>query len=157
MIGSVGNPSATPLPQRLSLITLGVADLARSRRFYEGLGFTAAPGSEEGVAFFDMNGVILALYSGRALAEDANVPHTEPSFRGVSCAINVASEAEVGAALDFVAARGARVTQPAAKAFWGGYLGYFSDPDGHLWEVAYNPFWPLDESGRPQLPGRNGS
>jgi uncharacterized protein len=141
------------IPQRLSLVTLGVADVAASRRFYEGLGFRAAGGEAEGVAFFDMNGVLLAVFGRDDLAEDANAKvESGDACSRVSLAINLESEAAVDAAMTSAARSGGRVTQPARKVFWGGYAGYFADPDGFLWEIAYNPFWPLDEHGRPQLP-----
>ena len=141
------------MPQRLSLVTLGVADVAASRQFYEGLGFRAADVDSADVAFFDMNGVLLALFGRKDLAEDAAVA-VEGGGAGsrMSLAINLDSEAAVDAAMAFAAAKGGRVTQPARKVFWGGYAGYFADPDGFLWEIAYNPFWPLDAHGRPQLP-----
>jgi uncharacterized protein len=141
------------LPQKLTLVTLGVADVAVSRRFYEGLGFRAAGVDSEDVAFFDMNGVVLAVFGCDDLAEDANVKvESGGGHSRISLAINLDSEAAVDAAMAFAAERGARVTQAARKVFWGGYAGYFADPDGFLWEIAYNPFWPLDEQGRPQLP-----
>lgn len=144
------------LPQKLSLVTLGVADVAASRRFYEGLGFRAAGVDDEGVAFFDLNGVVLALFGRGGLAEDANAPlESGEGFSRMSFAINLESEAAVDAAMAFAAEQGGRITQPARKVFWGGYAGYFADPDGFLWEIAYNPFWPLDELGRPQLPPPN--
>lgn len=142
----------TRLPQRLSLITLGVVDVARSRTFYEALGLKAAAFDSTDVAFFDMNGVILGVFGRDALAEDANVMAEGCGFAGVSLAINLDSESAVDAVMASVAARGARITQPARKVFWGGYAGYFRDPDGFLWEIAHNPLWPLDEHGRPQLP-----
>lgn len=141
------------IPQKLTLVTLGVADVAVSRRFYEGLGFRAADFDNEGVAFFDMNGVVLAVFGHGDLAEDANAElEAGAKYSRMSLAINLESEAAVDAAMDFAARQGGRVTQPARKVFWGGYAGYFADPDGFLWEIAYNPFWPLDEHGRPQLP-----
>lgn len=141
------------MPQRLSLVTLGVADVAASRRFYEGLGFRAADFDSADVAFFDMNGVLLGLFGRKDLAEDAAV-EAENGAAGsrMSLAINLDSEAAVDTAMAFAAEKGGRVTQPARKVFWGGYAGYFADPDGFLWEIAYNPFWPLDAHGRPQLP-----
>lgn len=142
----------TPLPQHLSLVTLGVADVAASRAFYEGLGFKASPFDNTEVAFFDMNGTILALFGRAALAEDASVAEAGAGFRGVSCAFNLASEAAVDTAFAFVEAKGGRIVKPPHKVFWGGYSGYFADPDGHLWEIAHNPFWPFDAHGRPQLP-----
>lgn len=141
------------VPQRMSLVTLGVADVAASRRFYEGLGFRAADVDNADVAFFDMNGVLLALFGRKDLAEDAGVTVESGGVGArMSLAINLDSEAAVDAAMAFAAEQGGRVTQPARKVFWGGYAGYFADPDGFLWEIAYNPFWPLDEHGRPQLP-----
>lgn len=140
------------LPQRLSLVTLGVADVGRSRAFYEALGLRPAAFDSPGVAFFDMNGVILAVFGREALAEDANVMAEGQGFSGIALAINVDSAAAVDEVLASVAARGARITQPARTVFWGGYSGYFRDPDGYLWEIAHNPFWPLDEHGRPVLP-----
>jgi catechol 2,3-dioxygenase-like lactoylglutathione lyase family enzyme len=141
------------LPQKLTLVTLGVADVAASRRFYEGLGFRAAGIDNAGVAFFDMNGVVLGVFGREDLVEDANT-RIESGDRSprISLAINLESEAAVDAAMAFAARQGGRVTQPAGKVFWGGYAGYFADPDGFLWEIAYNPFWPLDAEGRPQLP-----
>ena len=141
------------IPQRMTLVTLGVADGAVSRRFYEGLGFRAAGFDSEGVAFFDMNGVVLAVFGREDLAEDANAKLESGSAHArMSLAINLESEAAVDAAMAFAAGHGGRITQPARKVFWGGYAGYFADPDGFLWEIAYNPFWPLDADGRPQLP-----
>lgn len=140
------------LAQKLTLVTLGVADVAASRRFYEGLGFKTSGKDQDGVAFFDMNGVLLALFGREDLAEDAAVAvETGSAPSRISLAINLESEAAVDAAMAFAEKKGGRVTQPARKVFWGGYAGYFADPDKFLWEVAYNPFWPLDEHGRPQL------
>lgn len=141
------------LPQKLTLVTLGVADVAASRRFYEGLGFRAAELDSEGVAFFDLNGLVLAVFGRDDLAEDANAKlESGGGYSRISLAINLESETAVDAAMTFAAEQGGRITQPARKVFWGGYAGYFADPDGFLWEIAYNPFWPLDEHGRPQLP-----
>ena len=137
---------------RLSLVTLGVADIAMARRFYETLGFKASAASQDSVTFFDAGGVVLALFGRAALAEDAHVADSPPAFPGVSLAHCVASEAEVDAVLAEAAAAGAKLLKPGQKAFWGGYSGYFADPDGHLWEVAYNPFFPLDAAGRVALP-----
>lgn len=141
------------LPQKMTLVTLGVADVAVSRRFYEGLGFRAAGFDNEGVAFFDMNGVVLAVFGRDDLAEDAGVSVEDgQAFSRISLAINLDSESAVDAAMAFAASKGGRIVKPARKVFWGGYAGYFADPDGYLWEIAFNPFWPLDEHGRPQLP-----
>ena len=141
------------LPQKMTLVTLGVTDVTISRRFYEGLGFRPADFDNDGVAFFDMNGVVLAVFGRDELAEDAGVTVEKgDAFSRISLAINLDSEAAVDAAMAFVSSKGGRVTQSARKVFWGGYAGYFADPDGYLWEIAYNPFWPLDADGRPQLP-----
>jgi catechol 2,3-dioxygenase-like lactoylglutathione lyase family enzyme len=140
------------VPQRLSLVTLGVADVARSRTFYESFGWRPADFDNADVAFFDMNGVILSLFKREALAADARVQDDGAGFRATSLAINLDSEAAVDDAMAEIASKGGRIVKPAHKAFWGGYLGYFADPDDHLWEVAYNPFWPADAYGRPQLP-----
>jgi catechol 2,3-dioxygenase-like lactoylglutathione lyase family enzyme len=137
---------------RLTLVTLGVADVARARRFYETLGFVASGASQESVAFFPAGGVVLALWARKALAEDAGIEDSAGGFAGVALAHNARSEAEVDAVLAEAVAAGAKLVKPAHKVFWGGYSGYFADPDGHLWEVAYNPGWPLDGDGRIVLP-----
>ncbi|MDX2203972.1 MAG: VOC family protein [Hyphomicrobiaceae bacterium] len=138
---------------RLSLVTLGVADVARARDFYERMGFVASPASNDGVAFFRAGGVVLALFGRGPLAADAGVADDGPcAFTGVALAHNVASEPEVDAALAAAAAAGGRIVKSAQRAFWGGWSGYFADPDGHLWEVAHNPAFPLDASGGIVLP-----
>lgn len=147
------------LPQRLTMVTLGVRDMARSRAFYQALGFARADFASETVTFFDMNGVVLGLYAHDALAADANVPPGDPpapgtadGFRGVTMSINMESPAAVDEALNFSIACGASLPKPAEKTHWGGYSGYFADPDGHLWEIAYNPHAPLDDNGHMPLP-----
>lgn len=127
---------------RISLITLGVADLARSIRFYrDGLGLPMRE-SPPGVAFFETRGTWLSLFPREALAKDAGVALEGTGFRGFALAHNVRSEAEVDATLALAVAAGATLVKPAQKVFWGGYSGYFADPDGFLWEVAHNPhFW----------------
>lgn len=138
---------------RINLVTLGVTNMERSRAFYERLGFVASSASNAGVTFFEANGIALGLFGHDALAEDAKVSATEvPKFRGVSLAWNAQSEAAVDAIIDHARAIGALILKPAEKVFWGGYSGYFADPDGHLWEVAYNPSFPLDAGGHLQLP-----
>lgn len=137
---------------RLSLITLGVVDVARARQFYEAMGLTASSASQAEVAFFQLGNVVLALFGRADLAKDANVPDSRPGFSGVALAWNVPSEREVDEALAQAVAAGGQLVKPASKVFWGGYSGYFSDPDGHLWEVAWNPFFPLDSAGRVSLP-----
>lgn len=132
---------------RISMITLGVNDLAKSIHFYEvGLGFPRMDSPPE-VAFFTLNGTWLGLFSRISLAEDARVSHEGTGFKGFSLSHNVASEAEVDAVFAQAIAAGATATKRPQKVFWGGYCGYFQDPDGHLWEIAYNPhFWvgPVD-------------
>ena len=98
-----------------------------------------------------MGGVLLGLYSWDALAEDAKVPPEGTGFRGIAIAHNARDKEEVDRILDTAKAAGATIQKPAEEVFWGGYSGYFADPDGHLWEVAFNPFWPLDDDGRPQI------
>ena len=137
---------------RITLITLGVADVARSRRFYETLGFVTSSASQESVAFLSAGGVVLALWNRKSLADDAGVEDTVPGFAGMALAHNARSETEVDKVLDEARAAGGRLVKKAHKVFWGGYSGYFADPDGHLWEVAYNPYWPLNAEGRVQLP-----
>lgn len=127
---------------RISMITLGVRDLARAVSFYQdGLGFPRMPSPPE-VAFFTLDGTWLGLYGRAALAEDAGVPASGNGFAGFALAHNVVSEAQVDAVMGQAVAAGATLVKPAQRAFWGGYSGYFADPDGHLWEVAHNPlFW----------------
>ena len=142
------------IPAAVSLVTLGVTDVAASTRFYLDLGFELSSASVPGeVSFFHTAGGVLALWDERALADDAAVAAgTAHAGRGVSLAVNVASEAAVDEALARAQASGARITRAARAVDWGGYNGYFADPDGHLWEIAYNPFWPLDDRGLPVLP-----
>lgn len=143
----------TGMRPKLNLVTLGVDDLARALRFYrDGLGWPVSSASTEDVAFLPLGGVVLALWSRRSLAEDAHVAEHGGGFRGAALAHNVASPEEVDEALRVAERAGAVITKPAAKAFWGGTSGYFCDPDGHLWEVAHNPFWPLDARGEIVLP-----
>ena len=137
---------------RLTLVTLGVDDMQRARRFYEALGFKASSASQESVTFFDAGSVVLGLYGRAALADDAQVENSKPGFSGISLAHNVASETEVDAVIAEAVAAGGRLVKAAHKVFWGGYSGYFADPDGHLWEVAYNPFMPLNDVGQLTLP-----
>ena len=127
---------------RISMITLGVSDLAKSVKFYEeGLGFPRMDSPPE-VAFFTLNGTWLGLYGRDALAEDATVSPEGRGFESFTLAHNVESEAEVDAVMDQAVRAGAELVKPPQKVFWGGYSGYFKDPEGHLWEVAHNPlFW----------------
>ncbi len=138
---------------RLNLVTLGVADIAASRSFYQRLGFVASPAGNDDVAFFDANGIVLGLFGHDALARDAGLPPAPPpAFRGVSLAWNARDEAEADAIIAHAVACGASLVKAPHKVFWGGYSGYFADPDGHLWEVAFNPFFPLSREGRIELP-----
>jgi predicted lactoylglutathione lyase len=136
---------------RLTLITLGVADVTRARAFYEALGFKAAKASQESVAFMPAGGVVIALWGRASLAEDATVADTKPGFSGVALAHNARSEADVDKAIEEAVAAGAKLIKPAQKTFWGGYAGYFADLDGHLWEVAHNPYFKLDAKGCVEL------
>ncbi len=138
---------------RINFVTLGVADMVRARGFYERLGLKASAASNADVTFFDVNGVVLALFGHQALAEDAHLTATPaPAYRGVALAWNATSEAEADAVIAHAVSCGARLVKTAEKVFWGGYSGYFADPDGHLWEVAYNPSMPLNPQGRIELP-----
>jgi uncharacterized protein len=140
---------------RISLITLGVTDMPRARRFYEALGFVASSASQPAVTFFRAGAVALGLYGRNDLATDAHVPDRPTGFAAVTLAWNVDSESEVDVVLARAAACGATILKPAEKVFWGGTTGYFADLDGHLWEVAYNPGFPLDAEGRIELPAPN--
>lgn len=132
--------------QRISLITLGVDDVARARAFYErGLGWTPTQ-SAEGVVFYQLPGVALALFGRDDLAEDAR-HRIDGRFSGITIAINQRTEADVDAVLAQAQAAGATILKPAEKVFWGGYSGYFADLDGHVWEVAVNPHWTINDDG----------
>ena len=138
------------VPARVSLVTIGVTDLDRARAFYDALGFPRV-GDDDGVAFYRTGGALLSLYPLEALADDAGLSRHREGFSGVSLAINLASEAEVDKAFAHVTSIGATILTPAEHVFWGGYRGYFADPDGNAWEIAYNPHWPLDDRGLPIL------
>ncbi len=142
------------MEQRLSVVGLEVADIPRSRDFYEtGLGWRVSSRSNEQIVFLQLGGIVLSLFPERLLAEDATVADDRRgSFRGVTLAYNTRSRDEVDSVLQFAADAGARIVKPAQEVFWGGYSGYFADPDAHLWEVAWNPFWELSESGELLLP-----
>ena len=138
--------------QTISFITLGVANLAVSRAFYAALGWQESSGSQPGIAFFNAGSVVFALFQRAALAEDANVSAAGNGFPGFTLAHNVASQAAVDRLLAEAVAAGGRLVRPADKVFWGGYRGYFADPDDFLWEVCWNPSFPLDEHGHARLP-----
>jgi len=139
------------MEQRISLITLGVADVGRARTFYEQLGW---PGQEiEETVFFQAGGLALVLWGRGKLAADAGVEGAGAAgFSGLALAHNVRSRAEVDQVLTDAADAGAEITQPARETFYGGYAGYFRDPDGHLWEIAWNPGFTLNPDGSLTLP-----
>lgn len=139
------------MKQAISFITLGVTDLARSRRFYRALGWQESSGSEATVAFFQAGSVAFALFGRDALAEDARVSSNGSGFPRFTLAHNVATEAEVDTLIQEAVAAGGNLVLAGEKAPWGGFRGYFADPDGFLWEVCFNPFFPLDEHGFVQL------
>ncbi len=160
----------------LHLVTLGVADLEKAVAFYTAMGLARRDQGSDKVAFFDAGGVVLSLFDRGALAADAGLSdaatptgedaadvdrqsaagadpaHPNRSFSGIALAFNVADEESVARVIAKAEAVGATVLKPPQRVFWGGFSGYFADPDGHLWEVAHNPFWPLDTAGRPVLP-----
>ena len=140
------------MEQRVSLITLGVADLARARAFYEALGWTTRAGADDDVVFFQTGGMIVALWGRTELADDSGVEDTG-GWGGVTLAHNVRTPAEVDAVIDEARAAGATVPRAGAETFWGGYSGVFVDPDGHPWEVAHNPHWTVAEDGSTLLGG----
>tara|TARA_R110001599_G_scaffold52949_3_gene148137 strand:+ start:3225 stop:3674 length:450 start_codon:yes stop_codon:yes gene_type:complete len=138
--------------QRLSIITIGVKDHAALTQFYETvIGFRNV--GPEGMTMFNMGGFVLGLWEEDKLAKDAGLPDNRAGdFKSVALAYNARSIEEVDGIFDRLKAAGVSVTTPPHKAFWGGYSGYFADPEGNAWEVAYNPFWTLDEAGRVVLP-----
>ena len=140
------------MKQAISFVTLGVGDLARSRQFYAALGWKESSSSNADIAFFQAGSVAFALFQREALAEDANVAAQGSGFSGFTLAHNVESEEAVVNTIAEAVAAGATLVRPADKVFWGGFRGYFSDPDGFLWEVCWNPFVTLDSEGHVQLP-----
>jgi catechol 2,3-dioxygenase-like lactoylglutathione lyase family enzyme len=142
--------SATDL--RLSLVTLGVEDVERAARFYEALGMKRRMRKFEGVAFFDAGGVVFGLFGRADLAKDASVDDSKPGFSGITLAFNVKDEPVVDAVIATAARMGGKILKGTQRAFWGGYHGYFSDPDGHIWEVAHNPGFSFDVRGQLVLP-----
>jgi catechol 2,3-dioxygenase-like lactoylglutathione lyase family enzyme len=137
---------------RISIVTLGVDDLERAVAFYEAMGFKAGMKVPGDVAFFQMGGMLLALWPRAKLAADAGVEDSRPGFSGVTLAYNTRSDAEVTDVLAAAEKAGGRIVKPAQRAFWGGWYGYFADTEGHLWEVAHNPDFPIDAEGRISLP-----
>jgi catechol 2,3-dioxygenase-like lactoylglutathione lyase family enzyme len=137
---------------RISIVTLGVDDLDRAVRFYEQMGLKAGMKVPGDVAFFQMGGTLLALWPREKLAADAGVEDSRPGFSGAALAYNTRSDAEVSEVLAAAEKAGGRIVKPAQRAFWGGWYGYFADTEGHLWEVAHNPDFPIDAEGRISLP-----
>lgn len=137
------------MEQRISLVTLGVADLEKAKRFYEALGWQAAEGPED-VVFFQAGGIVFGLWSRQSLAEDSGVTDTG-GWGGVTLAYNVGSPEEVDQVMEEARAAGAVIAREGADTFWGGYSGCFIDPDGHPWEIAHNPYWTVTEDGRTLL------
>ena len=142
------------MEQRVSLITLGVADVAEATAFYERLGWKRSEAnSNDSVSFFQLGGIIFGLYGAQALADDIGIEYSDRiGFNNVALAYNARSKPEVDQVLEQARAAGAVLVKRAADTFWGGYAGYFDDPDGHHWEVAWNPFFPIDDTGAITLP-----
>jgi len=138
-------------PMRISLVTLGVEDLARSKAFYAALGWEPAE-EAEGAAFYRLDGMALGLFGRAALAEDQGRPGAALGTGAMTLAQNFPDRGAVDAAFARAEAAGASVLKLPEPVFWGGYSGYWADPDGHVWEMAHNPFWPLDADGRLSLP-----
>jgi uncharacterized protein len=137
--------------QRVSLVTLGVDDLARARAFYEALGWKTGATPAEDVVFFQAGGMIVGLWGREQLTEDGGVEDLG-GYGGVTLAYNARDRAEVDAVIEEARAAGATIAREPGEAFWGGYTAVFVDPDGHPWEVAHNPHWELDTQGRVSLP-----
>ena len=140
------------MEQRLSLVTLGVADLARARGFYGALGWHSSSSADLDVVFFQAGGIVVALWGRDQLAEDT-VVEDRGGWGGITLAYNTRTRDEVDEVLADAERAGGRVRRPGAETFWGGYSGVFSDPDGHCWEVAHNPFWSVTDDGATLLPG----
>jgi uncharacterized protein len=137
---------------RISIVTLGVSDLERSREFYERLGWRRSSMGGEGIVFFQAGGIALALYPRAELAKDANLAAAGSGFGGMTIAYNARSKEEVDTVLAEAKAAGAKILKPAEEAFWGGYSGYFADLDGFPWEAAWNPYLAIEANGSVRLP-----
>jgi catechol 2,3-dioxygenase-like lactoylglutathione lyase family enzyme len=141
------------VPAKINIVTLGVDDLERSVAFYAALGWTRSSASNEQIVWFVTRGSVLGLFPFQELAEDATLAAVRPvGFGGVTLAINVPTAEEVQPALEAAAAAGGTIVKPATRADWGGVSGYFADPDGYPWEIAWNPFFPLDDQGLIEMP-----
>ena len=148
-----GHPGTPPLPGHVTMVTLGVANLERATKFYEAIGFQCSAASQPGISFMISSTVVVGLFPIDELSKDAAIDVGTPGHGAVAIAQNGHSEADVDRAMTQAERAGAKITKSAQKVFWGGYSGYFADLDGHLWEVAYNPFAELDNNGRMNLPG----
>lgn len=138
-------------PQRVTLITLGVADLGRAKAFYAAMGWT--PAADEGeVVFYQMNGMVLGFFGLEPLAKDQGRPDAKLGTGAMTLAQNFTTDAQVDAAYALALKAGATSLKAPEKVFWGGYSGYYADPDGHVWEVAQNPFWDVSPDGSLTLP-----
>ncbi len=136
------------MEQRLTIVGLGVNDLEVSSAFYEEkFGWKKMGSSNEDITFFQLNGILLSLYPKEKLAKDATVSPKGEGFKGFSLAYNTRSEAEVDELITTLKGKGVKIVKQPEKVFWGGYSGYIADPDDNLWEIAFNPFLPLDENG----------
>jgi uncharacterized protein len=140
------------MEQRFSIVTLGVSNLQRSRDFYQRLGWRRSAASNNDIVFFQAGGAALALYPRAELAKDANISAEGHGFAGFTIAYNARTKEEVDAVLAAAEAAGARILKPAQEAFWGGYSGYFADPDNFAWEVAWNPYFSIADDGSLTLP-----
>ena len=140
------------MEQRITVITLGVDDLERSTAFFERLGWRRSVRQAQGVSFFQCGSVALSLFPRSELAKDAGISPKGEGFDGFAIAYNTRLKEDVDAVLAEAKSAGADIVKPSQEAFWGGYSGYFRDLDGHLWEVAWNPSFPLDDRGAVRLP-----
>jgi len=141
------------IPARVSLVTLGVSDVVRATAFYQALGWPLSPASVPGeVSFFNTDGGLLALWGRDDLARDSGLMNTVTGVGQAAIAMNLDDRAQVDAAFEEIEAAGGTIIKLPVETDYGGYGGYFADPDGHLWEVAHNPHWPIGDDGRPALP-----
>ena len=140
------------MPAHVTLVTLGVKDVAIATSFYEAVGFRRSSASNDAVSFFQAGPLVLSVFGRAALADDAGLPAKGSGFRGVSLAMNLPSEEAVDAEFGRWVAAGATAVKEPQRAFWGGYTGYLADPDGHLWELAFNPGMPVRPDGTMELP-----
>jgi uncharacterized glyoxalase superfamily protein PhnB len=136
------------MEQRITIISLGVENLETSTKFYlDCFGWQKTAQSNDDITFIKLNGSLLSLYNREKLAEDAIVDPKGSGFKGVTLAYNCRSEAEVDETIEMLRKKDVKIVKEPQKVFWGGYSGYIADPDGHLWEIAYNPFLPMDKDG----------